>query len=257
MSEGWLPAALLRTDAHTRVFCLPHAGAGASAYRSWANELPPELQLCAIQLPGREHRLAEPPIDDAAALVRELVSGLRPFLDRKFVVFGHSMGALLAFELACQLRRAGLPQPSHLFVAAHRAPHLPFGAGELQEAPVHQLGPREFRAELRRLEGTPEAVLANEELMQIAEPVLRADFKLCETYVYEPVDPLDIPISVFGGDSDPKVSALVLQAWREHTRAPLSLRMLPGGHLFLQSARAELVSAILSDLHIDSFRLTI
>lgn len=252
MSGRCLPAALQGTDAHTRVFCLPHAGAGASIYRTWANELPPGLQLCAVQLPGRENRLGEPPIDNAAALVRELVSGLRPFLDRPFVVFGHSMGALLAFELSCELRRAGLPQPAHLFLAAHRAPHLPFN-----QAPVHQLNPREFRAELRRLEGTPEAVLANEELMQIAEPILRADFKLCETYIYEPVEPLDVPLSVFGGERDPKVSAAVLAPWRAHTRAAVSVRVLPGGHLFLQSARAELVSAILSDLQMESFRLTI
>lgn len=252
MSERCLPAALQRTDAHTRVFCLPHAGAGASAYRTWTNELPPGLQLCAVQLPGRENRLGEPPKDSAAALVGELVSGLRAFLDRPFVVFGHSMGALLAFELACELRRAGLPQPAHLFLAAHKAPHLPF-----DQEPVHQLDPRRFRAELRRLEGTPESVLANEELMQIAEPILRADFKLCETYVYEPVDPLDVPFSVFGGESDPNVSAAALDPWRVHTRASVSVRLLPGGHLFVQSARAELVSAILSDLHVESFRLTI
>jgi surfactin synthase thioesterase subunit len=252
MSEGCLPAALVRTDAHTRFFCLPHAGAGASAYRSWANELPPDLQLCAVQLPGRENRLGDRPVDDAVTLARQLVSELRPFLDRRFVVFGHSMGALLAFEVACELRRAGLPQPAHLFVSAHKAPHLPF-----DQAPVHQMDPREFRAELRRLEGTPDEVLANEELMQIAEPILRADFKLCETYVYRPVEPLDIPISVFGGAGDSKVPAAVLQPWREHTRRSMSLRVFPGGHLFLQAARAELVSAILSDLHIDSFRLTI
>jgi surfactin synthase thioesterase subunit len=247
-----LPAVLQRTDAHTRVFCLPHAGAGASAYRTWANELPPGLQLCAVQLPGRENRLGEPPIDSAVALVRELSTGLRAFLDRPFVVFGHSMGALLAFELACELRRAGLPQPVHLFLSAHKAPHLPF-----DQAPVHRLDPRRFRAELRRLEGTPESVLANEELMQIAEPILRADFKLCETYVYEPVEPLDVPLSVFGGESDPNVSAAALDPWRVHTRASMSVRMLPGRHLFVQSARAELVSAILSDLHVESFRLTI
>ena len=252
MSDRYLPAVLQRTDAHTRVFCLPHAGAGASAYRTWSNELLPGLQLCAVQLPGRENRLGEPPIDSAAALVRELVSGLHPFLDRPFVVFGHSMGALLAFELACELRRAGLPQPARLFLAAHKAPHLPF-----DQPPVHQLNPREFRAELRRLEGTPETVLANEELMQIAEPILRADFRLCETYVYEPVEPLDVPFSVFGGENDPKVSAAALEPWRAHTRVSMSVRALPGGHLFLQSARAQLVSAMLSDLHMESFRLTI
>lgn len=251
MSDGWLATSLLRTDAHTRVFCLPHAGAGASAYRVWTNELPPELQLCAVQLPGRENRLGEPPIDNARTLVGQLAAALRPFLDRPFVVFGHSMGALLAFELTCELRRLGLPQPRHLFLSAHRAPHLP---GDLPH--VHALGHHEFRAELRRLEGTPEAVLANDELMQIAEPILRADFKLCETYVYEPVDPLDLPLSVFGGSGDVKVPESVLQPWQVHTRQSMRLRVLSGGHLFVQHARAELVSALLDDLHIESCRFT-
>ncbi len=252
MNDRWLAPSLLRTDARMRFFCLPYAGAGASAYRTWANELPPELQLCAVQLPGRENRLGERPIDNTAALVGQMLGGIRAYLDRPFVVFGHSMGALLAFELARELRRLGLPQPRHLFLSAHRAPHLP---GELPH--VHSLSRPDFLAELRRLEGTPEEVLAHEELMQIAEPILRADFKLCETYAYVPGAPLDIPLSIFGGTEDLKVNERVLQPWREHTRASMRLRVFPGGHLFLQQARMELVSAILEDLRIDSCRLTI
>jgi medium-chain acyl-[acyl-carrier-protein] hydrolase len=252
MSDRWLAPNLLRTEARTRFFCLPYAGAGASAYRSWINELPPELQLCAVQLPGRENRLNERAIDSATVLVAGLLAGIRPYLDRPFVIFGHSMGALLAFELTRELRRAGLPQPRHLFLSAHRAPHLP---GMLPH--VHALSRAEFLSELRRLEGTPEEVLAHEELMQIAEPILRADFKLCELYEYTPGEPLDIPFSVFGGAGDPKVSESALQPWREHTRASMRLRILRGGHLFLQQARMELASAILEDLRIDSFRLSI
>jgi medium-chain acyl-[acyl-carrier-protein] hydrolase len=252
MNGSWLAPALLRTDAHTRVFCLPHAGAGASAYRLWAHELPPALQLCAVQLPGRENRLGERAIDDVRTMVRELAAGLRPFLDRPFVMFGHSMGALLAFELTCELRRTGLPQPRHLFLSAHRAPHLP---GDLPH--VHTRSPQEFRAELRRLEGTPAAVLEHEELMQIAEPILRADFKLCETYAFEPVEPLDVPLSIFGGVDDTKVPEAVLQPWQQHTRVPIRLRVLPGGHLFVQQCRTEVLSAMLDDLHVASCRLTL
>jgi surfactin synthase thioesterase subunit len=252
MNDRWLAPNLLRTDAHTRFFCLPYAGAGASAYRTWNNELPSGLQLCAVQLPGRENRLGERAIDNTQALVTAMLAGIRPYLDRPFVIFGHSMGALLAFELTRELRRVGLSQPRHLFLSAHRAPHLP---GELPH--VHSLSRPDFIAELRRLEGTPEEVLEHEELMQIAEPILRADFKLCETYEYTPGEPLDIPLSVFGGADDLKVHEKVLEPWREHTRASMRLRIFPGGHLFLQQARAELVSAILEDLRIDSCRLTI
>jgi len=252
MTDRWLAPSLLRTDARMRLFCLPYAGAGASAYRTWANEIPPELQLCAVQLPGRENRLGDRPIDDAATLVREMLAGIRPYLDRPFVIFGHSMGALLAFELARELRRLGYPQPRHLFLSAHRAPQLP---GLLPH--VHSLTRSEFIAELRNLEGTPEEVLAHEELMQIAEPILRADFKLCELYEYVPGEPLDIPLSIFGGADDPKITESVLEPWRQQTRASMKLRIFPGGHLFLQQSRMELVSAILEDLHIDSFRMTI
>ena len=252
MSDRWLAPNLLRTDARMRFFCLPHAGAGASAYRAWSQELPADLQLCAVQLPGRENRLNERSIDSTTKLVPELLGGIRAYLDRPFALFGHSMGALVAFELTRELRRLGLPQPRHLFLSAHRAPHLP---GLFPH--VHALSRPEFIAELRRLEGTPDEVLAHEELMQIAEPILRADFKLCETYEYVQGEPLDMPLSIFGGVDDPNVQPAVLEPWREHTRASIRLRIFPGGHLYPQQARAELVSAILSDLRVDSVRLTI
>jgi surfactin synthase thioesterase subunit len=253
MNDRWLAPALLRTEARMRLFCLPYAGGGASVYRTWTNEVPPaELQVCAVQLPGRENRLGERPLGSTTALVPALLAGLRPYFDRPFVIFGHSMGALLAFELVREMRRLGLPQPRHLFLSAHRAPHLP---GLLPH--VHALEGPEFVAEMRRLGGTPEEVLAHEELMQIAEPILRADFRLCEMYEYTAGQPLDIPLSVFGGADDPKVGEQVLQPWREHTRASMRLRILPGGHLFLQQARTEVVAAILDDLAIPSCRLTI
>lgn len=252
MTSGWLAETLLRTSARTRVLCLPHAGAGASAYRLWARELPPELQLCPIQLPGRENRLGERPRDDARGLASELADGLTPFLDRPFVLFGHSMGALLSYELACELRRRGLPQPAHLFLSAHRAPHLP---GGLQH--VHQLDRPAFLEELRKMDGTPAAVLEQEDLMQIAEPILRADFRLCETYSWTPVDPLDVPMSVFGGEDDAKVSRAVLEPWQEHARKVIRLRMIPGGHLFVQHRRADVVSALLEDLCIDTVRFAL
>jgi surfactin synthase thioesterase subunit len=252
MSERWLAPNLLRTEAGTRVFCLPYAGGGASVFRGWSNELPSDLQLCAVQLPGRENRLGERPVDSATALIPALLDGLVPYLDRPFVIFGHSMGALLAFELTREIRRRGLLQPRHLFLAAHRAPHLPGLPPQ-----VHSLSRPELLAELGRLEGTPREVLEHEELMQIAEPILRADFKLAETYEYAPGPPLDVPLSIFGGVDDAKVNEATLAPWSEHTRAPMRLRILAGGHLFLQQSRAELVSAILEDLGIDSCRLSI
>lgn len=252
MTPRWLPDALLHTNAALRVFCLPHAGAGASAYRLWNRELPPELQLCPVQLPGRENRLGERPREDARILTRALADALRPFLDRPYVVFGHSMGALLAYELTCELRRRKLQLPEHLFLSAHRAPHVP---GRLPH--IHLSDRAAFRAELKQMDGTPAAVLEQEELMQIAEPILRADFKLCETYTWEPTEALDIPMSVFGGLHDTRVSRAVLEPWQQHSRRPVQLRMFPGGHLFVQQCRSEVVSAMLEGLRIETVRFTL
>lgn len=242
-ANPWLPPALLETRASMRLFCLPYAGSGASAYRLWASEVPPSLQVCAVQLPGRESRLREQPFTTAEALVPELIEGLRPFLDRPFAVFGHSMGALLGFELARALRALGLRQPAHLFLSGHRAPHLPRRGPD-----VHRYSHAEFIDELRKMEGTPEEVLAHEELMQIAVPILRADFELCAVYTYTPGDPLDMPLSIFGGAHDPTVPEEDLHPWNEHTRAGTTVRMFPGNHLYLKDRRQDVVRAVVSGL---------
>src|SRR5258708_18123439 len=223
----WLPPSLLNTSALVRLFCLPYAGAGASAYRLWTAEVPSSIQICRVQIPGRENRIGEPPFKNAALLVPELIEGIRRFFDRPFVVFGHSMDALLAFEMARSLRQMGLPQPRHLFLSSHPAPPLRSRRDGLD---VHLLDRAAFLDELRRMEGTPEEVLAHEELMQIAEPILRADFELCATYVYTAGEPLDIPFSVFGGTNDSQVLEEDLAQRRDHTRWSMLLRMFPGKH---------------------------
>ncbi len=235
----WLPPALLDTGARMRVFCLPYAGGGASVYRTWAAGLPADVQLCAVQLPGRENRLGEPLYRRSTDLVPALVSALRPFLDRPYAIFGHSMGGLLAFEAARLARRSGLRSPQYLFISSHRAPHLADRA-----APFHLLGPAEFRNALRSLNGTPEEVLANEELMQIAEPILRADFELCETYAYTEDDPLGMPMAIFGGVGDADVTEADLRPWSEHTRAATSVTMFPGQHLYVRHCRDPLLKVI-------------
>ena len=211
-----------------RVFCLPYAGGGAAIYQPWTRLAPPALQVAAIQLPGREHRLAEPAYSDVHALVPPLLDGIRTHLDRPFAIFGHSMGALIAFELARELRRRGMPQPVRLFVSAHRAPHLPD-----RRPPIHALPGAEFWPALRKLGGTPDEVLEHHELMALVEPMLRADFKLCETYAFREEPPLEIPLSVFGGSEDPGVGRDELEAWSEVTRAPVNVEMFPGDHYYL------------------------
>jgi medium-chain acyl-[acyl-carrier-protein] hydrolase len=211
-------------------------------FRTWADGLPPELEVWPVQLPGRESRLKEPAYTRLAPLVETLAQVLQPHLSMPFAFFGHSMGALISFELARQLRPYG-QTPAHLFVSGRRAPHLPD-----IDPPIYHLPQPEFIEELRRLQGTPEAVLQSAELMALILPCLRADFAVCETYAHAESAALDCPISAFGGTADPKVSRADLDAWRNHTQGAFSLRMFAGDHFFLHSARANLLQAIRGDL---------
>src|SRR5260370_20858382 len=153
-----------------RLFCLPSAGGGSSAYRDWQNGFPSEIEVCPVQLPGRENRFSEPPATSMPSLVRALAAGLSPFLDRPFALFGHSLGALVAFELCQELRSMRQPVANHLFVSARPAPHLPD-----RRPPIHHLPDEALAAELRRLNGTPEDVLGDSALIELILPHLRAD----------------------------------------------------------------------------------
>jgi medium-chain acyl-[acyl-carrier-protein] hydrolase len=226
-----------------RLFCFPYAGGGASVFRSWANDVPLDLELCAVQLPGREDRCGERPFTDLEALVPVLREQLRPSFDLPFAFFGHSMGALIAFELTRSLRGSDT-RPQHLVVSGRRAPHLP-----ARKMPLHTLPDDRFQAELRSLQGTPDAVFADPELMEIATRVLRADFTLCETYSYAGGEPLDETLSVFGGMDDQETTREELEGWREHTRRFSRLRLFPGNHFFLRDDTVGVVRAIVHEFN--------
>jgi surfactin synthase thioesterase subunit len=226
------------------MFCFPYAGGGASAYRGWAGSVPGDIEVCPVQLPGREGRLREAPFERTDLLVQALTDALQPWLgDLPFVFFGHSMGGMLGFELARELRRRGKPQPLHLFVSGRRAPQVPD-----REEPIHGLPEAEFIEKLRELNGTPEEVLQHAELMRLLLPVLRADFSVVETYEYAQEEPLDLGISCFGGLADQEVTREDCAAWKEQTRGRFRLRMLPGDHFFLHSAKDMIVEVVARDL---------
>jgi len=194
-------------------------------------------------LPGREHRLAEPAYSNIDALVPALLDGIRTHLDRPFAIFGHSMGALVAFELTRTLHRLGMQQPVRLFLSAHRAPHLPD-----RRPPLHALPESEFWSALRALGGTPDEVLDHQELMALVEPMLRADFQLCETYRWRSEPRLDVPFTVFGGLEDPNIALHELEAWREETNEAMRVTMLPGDHYYLHHSHVSLVGEIVRGL---------
>jgi medium-chain acyl-[acyl-carrier-protein] hydrolase len=217
-------------DVRLRLFCFHHAGGGASLYRSWRESMPGGLEVLPVQLPGRESRVAEQPFRSVDALLPALVEGLRPFMDVPFAFFGHSMGALVAFELARRLAAEGLPGPVHLWASGRRGPSVPD-----EREPSYGLPEPEFIEELRRLDGTPEEVLRSRELLGLILPLLRADLEFCETYRYIPGAPLRCGISALGGAGDPDVSREQLDAWRAETEGPFRLRLFPGGHFYLIS----------------------
>ncbi|HEV8577568.1 MAG TPA: thioesterase II family protein [Thermoanaerobaculia bacterium] len=242
-TERWLAYREVKPHARVRMFCFPYAGGGASTYRGWGASLPGDLEVCPVQLPGRESRLRDQPFSRLDVMVPVIADALKPYLDLPFVFFGHSMGALIAFELSRELRRRGQTPPLHVFVSGRRAPHLP-----AREEPIHALPEPEFLVKLRELNGTPEEVLQHEELMRLLIPILRADFSVNETYAYAEEEPFDFGISAFGGLGDEEVNRDDVEAWRPQTRGRFRMRMLPGDHFFIQSGKDLVLEAVSRDL---------
>ncbi len=238
-NSNWIVPGDRTLHSHLRLFCFPYAGAGATIFRPWAADLSPDIELCPVQLPGRETRLAEPAITRLAPLVQALAQHLRPHLDRPFAFFGHSLGALISFELTRELRRQKAPVPIHLFISGCRAPQFPD-----PDRPIHRLPEPQFLAALQRLNGTPADLLHHPDLMSRFLPALRADFALLETYVYPADQRLECPITVFGGTQDPKASPEDLAGWRDQTQGAFNLQLFPGDHFFLHENRPALLSAI-------------
>ncbi|HVB29716.1 MAG TPA: alpha/beta fold hydrolase [Terriglobia bacterium] len=244
--DSWIACRKPNPQARLRLFCFPYAGSGAAIFRTWSEGLPSDVEVCPVQFPGRGTRLMETPFTQISPPVEALAQALAPLLGKPFAFFGHSLGALVGFELARQLRRQSGVQPVRLFVSADRAPQIPH-----RGRPIHALPEEEFLGELRRLNGIPKKVLEDVELMRIMLPVLRADFAVYETYAYSTEPPLNCPISTFGGLQDHRVSRGDLEAWRDQTSVSFSLRMFPGDHFFLNTIQPLLLQALSQELRGD------
>ncbi|HEX8652349.1 MAG TPA: thioesterase II family protein [Pyrinomonadaceae bacterium] len=240
----WLACSDRNPQANLRLFCFPYAGGGAHLFRSWPDQLPVTIEVCPVQLPGRERRLNEPCFTRLPSLVEAAARALLPHLKKPFALFGHSMGTLISFELARLLRRELGIEPVHLFVSGCAAPQIPGRAEPL----TYNLPEPEFLRELQRLNGTPKAVLDHPEMMQLMMPILRADFEVTQTYAYATDAPLGCPITAFGGLHDQDVTRADLEAWREQTTASFSLRMFPGDHFFLHPAQSLLLRTLAQQL---------
>ncbi|APR81384.1 Thioesterase [Minicystis rosea] len=173
----------------------------------------------------------------------ELIPAILPLLDRPFAFFGHSLGAFVAFETARALRQKGAPLPQHLLLGGCPAPQT-----HVVEQPIHALDDKGLVEALRRYQGTPDEVMKNEELMKLVLPLLRADFTLYETYAPPVEPPLDVPLTVLGGLDDDHATREELDGWRMHTTKAFLLRMFPGGHFFVHTARSQVLGTVLQDL---------
>ncbi len=231
-------------QATLRLFCFPYAGGNAQTFKNWSNYLPDSIEVCAAELPGHGQRMKETPHTDLKELVREMATILPHYFDKPFAFFGHSMGALIAFELTRLLRTRNQPLPDHLFVSGRRAPQIPE-----DDPPTYNLPDAELIKKLRWLKGTSAKILDDPEMMQLMLPILRADFAVCETYEYQPAEPLSCPLTAFGGWRDPAIRNGGLKGWKEQTNNEFTKKTFPGNHFFLHSAQVSLLKFLQKQLN--------
>lgn len=238
-ARKWFSLPKPSASAKLRLFCLPHAGSGANIFYRWHRSLPESVELCLVHLPGREHRFNERPFERMSSLTRALGRALLPYLDVPVAFLGHSLGALVGFELCRELRREYGFEAAHLFVSGCRAPQSPRIPFNLRAQP-------QLAGALRRLGLDPNPSYNNAEFLEVLSPALKADFAVYESYSYASEALLDCGISVFGGLKDHNVTHESLKAWQGETTGPFALSMFPGGHYFIQTEES-LVLKVLSE----------
>jgi medium-chain acyl-[acyl-carrier-protein] hydrolase len=234
------------STARIRLFCFPYAGGGSGIFRQWGKEfLRFGIEVVPALLPGRESRMREPGYTHVDQYLEPLAREISPYLDSPFAFFGHSMGGIIAFELARRLRDERGRECKHLFISGRRAPRIP-----RRDPYMHDLPEPEFIAELERMKGTPKEVLEHKELMELMIPLLRADFATCNTYTYAPGQPLRCPITVLGGTRDEEAPPDELDLWSEETTGDFSVHLLEGDHFFinLPEPQKELIRIITAAL---------
>ncbi|WP_431914311.1 thioesterase II family protein [Micromonospora carbonacea] len=227
--------------ASVRLACFPHAGGSASFYLPLARALAPQVEVVAAQYPGRQDRYREPVVTSLAELGRRCFEALRPALDRPVVLFGHSMGALLAYEVALLVQDAGLAPPAHLIASGRRAPSC------YRDDRFHRLPPAQLVAHVRALRGTDASMLADPDALRLILPALRGDYRAVETYRHDPARRFPGPVTVLTGTDDPMVTADEASAWRRHASGPVDVLAMPGGHFFLAD-RVDEIAALVGDV---------
>jgi medium-chain acyl-[acyl-carrier-protein] hydrolase len=226
-----------------RLFCFPYAGGTAHVFRTWQRQFPPEIDLCLVHLPGRGKRSGEQPFTNLKALVEAIAEAVFQDSQDPCAFYGHSMGALISFELARLLRRRHLIGPRRLFLSGRRGPTVPS-----REQPTFNLPNHEFIAKLKDLNGTPPELLDDRDMRNMFVPLLRADFEIVDTYEYWTEEPLDCPITVYGGAQDPFVTSEDLHEWQKQTLATFQQRVCAGDHFFIHSCSNDFMDLFRRDV---------
>ncbi len=243
-SNRWIAHRSHSAPLRLRLFCFHHAGGAANVFRDWGTKVPKGVEVCPVQLPGHSTRMGEPLPTNLRQVISEAAVGLAPELTVPYVFLGHSLGALVAYELAHELGHTGKAGPRHLIAAARVAPSV-----AVPGSSIHALPDDDFIDALRtKYNAIPAEILRERELLQLLLPVMRADFRLHETYRYSARQPLSCGLSVYGGVHDDSVTEAHLLAWRLETNARFSKTMIPGDHFFIHAGRPEFTRAIAAEL---------
>ncbi|MEV6908298.1 alpha/beta fold hydrolase [Amycolatopsis sp. NPDC051071] len=224
--DSWFRRFHAAPDAKARLVCLPHAGGSASFYFPVSRALAPEIEVLAVQYPGRQDRRNEPFLTSVDALADSITALLRDKTDRPLAFFGHSMGAMIAYEVVRRLEKASLPV-AKLFVSGRRAPSRP------RNESVHTRSDEGVLAELRRLSGTEMDLLGDEDVVRMILPAVRNDYRAVETYRHTHEEPISTPVVAFTGNADPVATVDEVGSWADHTDGGFDLVTLEGGHFFL------------------------
>jgi medium-chain acyl-[acyl-carrier-protein] hydrolase len=243
LMSPWLVRESASAEPGIRLFCFPHAGSGTSAYTGWELPGPSSAEVWSVELPGRGKRRAERPLRRVEQVIDPLRENLAPLLDRPFALFGHSMGAILAFELTRLLRRTGGPMPAHLFLSGYRAPDVP-----RRRPPASKLEDDRFLERLAAIAGPSSTALRDRRMLLWLASAIRADFELCETYVYHPEPPLAVPLTCLAAADDPEFTPDEVALWARQSSRDCTLHVFTGGHLYLLDQRDQVLALIAREL---------
>lgn len=241
-NNSWFICPIKQPNPSVRLFCFPYAGGGTIIYKDWLKRFPSNIEVHMAQLPGRERRFNEQLPTSVEAITSAFRQEIKPFLHQPFIFFGHSMGALLAYELTRELIKEEGVSPEILFVSAKSAPHI-----NNSREYIHKLPSDEFWDKLIKLNGTPKEIVENDELMKLYEPTLRKDFEICDSYLFEKSVNLTCPISVFGGTDDITINKEELEAWQELSTGAFKLRMVEGDHFYIRNQQKYIQDSIQYD----------